>query len=571
MSAAHALPSDQPTPEIGSQRAGHFTLTAPLCYLLILVAGLLAYGLSLNADFYMDDYPHIVDRAFVKGEADADFHYKFRIVPYLLYRGIYAVAGPSALAFHLLNLAIHLGTACALFACGGALFRRLKVLTGDRWAEFGALAGALIFAVHPFASEAVNYARCSMIGLVTLSTVLSVWSVLMWLEKRRPRYLIYFAAFALLGIFSKEVGFLHIGFSVALVTCATASREQVASLLGKSRLVARQRKWQIVAIPVVLCLGYLSWWWVRRGWAVLSRGEFFDHALTQGRVIWGYFINMLAPTGLLADHQIAWSRSASDLPALLGLIGIAILGFVAVFLVVKRRTRAFGILFALLLFPIYLRLLYPMYEHVVEYRAYSALPWFALIVGMGIGTLAKSHWRTAQWGLTGIVIAGTTFSAIRTAAWSDAAILAHQSIDKYPFNNRARTILQGIAYRSGEYAEVFALREQIHAVYNTTMAFNSSNRWGREYDMGRANFDLINCEQLTAYTIAEIHGSEKALQFVEARLTALSERFGPFESDKDREATLGSLLTVRDVLHEHGVDYDRDKQNVAATENPDAP
>ncbi len=547
-----------------SPRPAGFTLAPAFCFVLIVLAGLLAYGLSLNADFYMDDYLHIVDRPFVKGEPDPDHHYVFRLVPFLLYRGIYAVAGPSAFAFHLLNLVVHLGAACALFVCGRALLRNLGVLPGGRWRDFAAFAGALVFAVHPFASEAVNYARCSMIGLVTLFTILSTWSALRWLEEPRPRFLVVFAASVLLGTFSKEVGVFHIGFNLALVGCLVLPPP--ARSRAKDNLAATWASWpgRLAMAAAGIAAGYLAYRYALSGWAKITQDNFVDNLLTQGRVIWGYFAGMVAPAGMLADHQIAWSRSAADTPALVGLVAMLALAALALAVLVYRRTRPLGVLLAMLLFPLYLRLLYPIFEHFVEYRAYPALPWFALIVGAGIGLLAKARWKAAQWALTGLVLAGATFSALRSAAWSDAGTLAYQSIGKYPFNNRARTILQRIAYRSGEYEEVLALRGHIHAVYSATMTFNASNRWGREYDLSRANFDLVNCEQLAAYAIAELHGSEEALEFVESRIAALSEHFGPFQNEKERERALGSLLVVREVLVEHGGTYDRGKGDVAA-------
>ncbi|MCB1098326.1 MAG: hypothetical protein KDN22_22325, partial [Verrucomicrobiae bacterium] len=70
-------------------------------YLFVLVAGILAHGLSLRAQFYMDDFMHLVGNARVM-EGEMLFSWR-RLLPYLAYFLIYKVAGFSPFAFHLLN------------------------------------------------------------------------------------------------------------------------------------------------------------------------------------------------------------------------------------------------------------------------------------------------------------------------------------------------------------------------------------------------------------------------------------------------------------------------------------
>ncbi|MEZ5325105.1 MAG: hypothetical protein R3F19_08570 [Verrucomicrobiales bacterium] len=549
-----------------SLRSPEFPLPAKACVFVILIAGVLAYGLSLNSRFYMDDYMHIVDNAFVKGE-DGGSALKFRTFTYLVYRTVYSVAGPTPIAFHLVNLTIHLSAACALFACGKHLLRRMKLFRCENRREFAAFAGALIFVVHPFASEAVNYARCTMIGFVTLFTILNGWAALRWAERPNWRDGILFLLFLTLGAFSKEVGILHITFNATLIAWVV---HDPAWLVSARSLLRKQNAGKITVAFVIALFPvcYLCYHWVPIAYSRLTSPVITDHWLTQGRMIWGYFINMVAPHGLIVDHQIAWSRSSSDLPAMAGTSAMIVVFLFASILVAKQSTRPIGVLVAMLIFPLALRLLYPIYEHFVEYRAYPALPWFSLIVGIGLAAAAHRYWKAVQWALTAITLAGIAMSVMRTAEWSSPGLLAQQSIDKYPLNNRPRLRLQVIAYDHGEFDRVLEIREDMYSTYARTFAYNESNRWARQYDMGRAYADLINCDQWAAYAMAEISGSKTALSFIGERLDFFRERLGPFKDEDQFEAAMKSLITARKVLVEHGAAVDRELGFVSAAGSP---
>ena len=541
-----------------------FKLIPKVCYALILLTGILSYGLSLNADFYMDDYMHIVDNEFVKGES-WDLPDRFRAFTYLVYRAVYAVAGPSRVAFHLLNFCTHLGAACALFACGRLLLRRLNLLRSCDARAFASFAGALVFVAHPLASEAVNYARCTMIDLVTLFTILATWVALRWAERPNRRDAALFFTFMVMGMFSKEVGIFHITFHALLVAWITFDRKSIQT--ARDTLSGPQGgKWKLALVLAAIPTVYLGYNWASLGYSKLTSSHILDHILTQGRMIWGYFTQMVAPHGLLVDHHIAWSRSMSDTPALVGTLAMFGLFLLTVVLVVKKRTRPVAILFAMVIFPLALRLLYPIYEHFVEYRAYPTLPWFGLIVGVVLTTIAQRHWKATQWALIAIILAGVAGSVLRSAQWSRASILAHQSITKYPLNNRPRLRLQSEANLYGEYDKVLSLRNMVYENYEATLAYNNNNRWEREFDMGSAHFVLIKTDQMAAFAIAEISGSKQALKFIDQRLLLFREKLGPFDSEGDYLKTMEALINVRDILLEHG-DDDRDRRYLSAADD----
>ena len=532
-------------------------LPAWVPFALIAVFGLFAYGLSLNSDFYMDDHPFVLEQETVQGGEWAPHGRGFRHVPFLLWRGIYGVAGASAPAFHALNFAVHLATASALFAFGLALFRKYEL--AEIPSRRAALVGALIFVVHPLASEAVNYVRCAEILLVTLFTLLSAWCLLRLWEKPSLRFGAGLVACAIMAIFSKDPGIFHLATTLGLIAWAFWERGMIRDAVAK----AWNRSKPITlgtAFVLLLSGAVFAKQWIHIALYKFARTDseyIWEHTLTQGRVFWAYLARMIAPLDLHSDHLLAWSTSASDLPALLGLCGVIALLIATAFAIRNPRTRLIGLLFALLLAPLALRFLYPNRELFVEYRAYPALPFFGLLAGLALSSIYERAPAAGKWAGLGLLIALAGLSLQRTSVWGSAEWLAEDVIERYPLNNRARTQLQGHAYLSGDYQRVFELATEIRENYVALGAANARMSGSREYDPGRATRNLANCEQLCAYALAEVADSRKALEFTDTVISKFKNELGPFESEKEFEMVAGALLKVREELAENGEAYDR--------------
>lgn len=537
-----------------------------LAFVLMLIVTLLAEGLALNAEFFMDDFMHIVNSETVIGNEWNPPH-AFRMLPYLVYRGIYSVAGPSPFAFHCLNFLLHLGVVLSIFAVGKLLFRRLNLLGDDEARERAALVGALIFAAHPFCTEAVNYARCSMIQMVTLFSMLASYHVLRWLENPNARSMTAGILFITLATVAKDPGIFHVGINVGLLCLVLADRSWIA----------RAKTWlRATSVPAKLGLGVLTsgaLFWLAPKWigVVSSRlstygMEYVDHFLTQGRMLWGYLGRMILPIHLHSDHHIAVSRSAGDDPmAVTALVAVVILCALVAIGLFRKKNRAACLLASLVLGHLVLRFAYPIYEHFVEYRAYPSLPWVALIGGLGFGMLYAIKQKPAILTALGIIIIGCAASAKRSALWSNSRMLANDSSAAYELNNRPRCNLQTIAYQSGNYEEVLTIADEIHNAYGKLIAFNQNNPQKREYDPNRALDDLLMCEQMKTYAIAELKGSKAGIEFATERIDHFRKNLSPGrrlskEQEEEVENALESLLTARKILTDFGEEYDRRKQ-----------
>ena len=116
-----------------------------------------------------------------------------RLLQYLAYFLIYKVAGFSAIAFHALNLLIHLVLSAFVLWSMRDFGRYILPQSGSAktgWLSLPLLV-ALVFACHPLGSEPVNYARCTPIMLVGAFSYVAAWATLRWFcvsERRGEQY-----------------------------------------------------------------------------------------------------------------------------------------------------------------------------------------------------------------------------------------------------------------------------------------------------------------------------------------------------------------------------------------------
>ena len=132
--------------------------------LLLLGAALAAFGGSLLGGFHLDDY------ATFAGAGPRAFGWPHPLTHILDWLN-YQAAGQEPIAYHAVNLLLHLGAVLLAYEC---LLRLLP--------PRAALIAAAIFAVHPLQAETVDYVSARG---ATVAAVLCFSAPLTWLERRR--------------------------------------------------------------------------------------------------------------------------------------------------------------------------------------------------------------------------------------------------------------------------------------------------------------------------------------------------------------------------------------------------
>ena len=256
--------------------------------LIICAAVGLVYGNSLDGGFHYDDFHSIVDNPHIRDLANIPHFFvdpqlfsadpaKAMYRPLLLvtYALNYALGGYSGTGFHLVNILLHMG--CAL------LVRQIGLRVGlDGGAALGA---ALLFAVHPLASEPVNYISSRSEGLCAFFYLAAFWALL---GQSRSGYLLGVACFVL-----------------ALMTKSVAVSLPVVVLLWQRWGARRPLDWRhwalfgVAAAYVALLLGLR---FLAPAVAGAPRG--------MGQQLWtqikalGYYVKLVVmPVGLNVEHQ----------------------------------------------------------------------------------------------------------------------------------------------------------------------------------------------------------------------------------------------------------------------------
>ena len=402
-------------------------------FLCIVAASALAHLWCLGSQFYLDDIPQIRDSMVVRNGDLAGTGWLFWTT--LWYHLQFRFFGMSAVGFHAVNWILHTSVACVLFGFGRDFVR-------DRWPAGVALFGALLFAVHPLASEIPNYARTQDLAWVTLFSLLAAWAMLGFLRDGGWWKAVACVAFMLGATFSKGPGLLHAVIAVGAV--------KLAFLQPKHLRIFRQYPWQSVGAIALL----LAAFWVVGGMstrlAMLEgrvESRFIGHAYTLSRVFWEFAWRSVIPVALSSDHEITETLippgspywNIPDKNAMFAAAGFLALAAVSVVLAWRKSTRLFGVCLFIYVATILFRVFYPIPEFMPEYRIYPGLPWFCLGAAILLAAVWKSLFETVSPRLPAVTLLAVfaLLSAKRSFVWHDIHRLADDVLKRYPARARA--------------------------------------------------------------------------------------------------------------------------------------
>lgn len=386
---------------------------------LLLTAALtcLAYASSFSGIPQFDDYSVVVDNPAVASLAawrDA----MPGIRPLLKLSYALNNSGGGLAGFHAVNLLLHLGNVVLVLA----LLRRLLPAAPD-----AALAGTLLFALHPVNTEAVAMLSGRSVSLTSL---FFLGSVLAHLRGRLLPSLLAFVA----AVATRETA-LALPPALTLVAFWVGGPGSSGSTAAPLRAALRATRWHwllgLVALVGVLALPRY------RELLAFSFGlrTPLENLVTQGGAVLYLLGQLLRPWALNADPQLpvfaGWSARWLFVVLVWGLL----FAWAAVALR-QRRWSAFALWWLLIVLAPGSSLI-PRLDPANERQLYlAAIPLFALA---GIGWQRLRHrWRAAAMVLGWLVLGGlgvatwqrNTVYGSETAFWSDVAT-------KSPRNARA--------------------------------------------------------------------------------------------------------------------------------------
>ena len=399
---------------------------------------------------------------------------KSRALPYVTYWLNYKFFGMSSPAFHATNLALHLVTALAVLYCADAFLRELggssELGNSSRLPSRFAVAAALIFVVHPLTVEVTHYIRARDHGLVGLFAFLAAYGALRFL-KGKPVWILFLAPVTLLAAVSKEPGLPHAVLAIFLVAIFGSQKKDWQRVISN--------RVTIITCAVLCILAAVLYSSVLSPLVGALLGQTDDsrfgwHLLTQARVFWAYLQLMVFPTSLCADHLVAWTRSTKDITAWIGAGGILI-ATIGTLVLWRKGYPVIALFVALLSGHLLLRNLYVVSELMVEYRTYPSMPWFAMLVALGLGMLMGKRTRLFAVCVALIVSTLTVISIRRGREWQSAERLVNSTLEVYPLQLRALLELSREDLREKKWQSVLDRQPDFQRLFASVMEANKNN------------------------------------------------------------------------------------------------
>ena len=450
---------------------------------LLVVAVSAAYANSFHGPFIFDDTPSIVENHSIRHLASPQvlaappdaITTAGRPVVNLSLAINYAIGGLAVEGYHVVNLALHILAALALFA----LVRRTLLLP-TLCAQFGAaatglaLAVALLWAVHPLQTESVTYIVQRAEAIVGLLYLLTLYCLLRGAAAARGRAW-YAAAVGTcaLGMASKEVMVL------APVVAVLYDRIFIAGSFRKS-LRRRWGLWLALAATWVLLALVYNMSRNRGGSAGFGLGmTVWAYARTQFGCIIHYLRLAFWPSPLVLDYGYPIASKATEIVPY-AMAVFALVAATAAALALRPKWGFLGVWFFAILAPTSSIVPLPGQTE-AEHRMYLPL---AAVVAL---VVLAAYWAMGRFGLRFRRAVAALIPAVaailgwgtyqRNKAYQSELAIWDIAVRDSPLNDRAY-LSRGNAYRAnGQYGA--AIED-----YDKSIALNP--RYAKAYN-GRGN------------------------------------------------------------------------------------
>ncbi|MCC7202843.1 MAG: tetratricopeptide repeat protein [Nitrospirae bacterium] len=459
------------------KRAWYFNLLV-LCLFFLIGTGI--YWNSLDNPFQYDDQNIVQDNGnirtlknlplfFIKSGMIGANPYEavhYRPVVVSSYAINYAMGGLNTAGYHIGNLAFHAGSAFLVFLI-------LQAMLGGAGSGgiLTPLAAGLIFLVHPFNSEAVNYITARFSVMSGFFYLLGFYCWVMFrnippfstVNKVGERGIYYAASLLvfILGMLSKEIVItLPIVLWLYDLYFKKNRYSEPDARHSALRILFNWRTY-IPYLPfvIIFVIPYVVMWFYSPGGVLPHfKRDIFSQILTSLPVLILHWKLFLIPLHLTPVHHVEILRTFWSFPVISSAILLTVYTIIAILLLRSSSRLLKNISFFMLWFFIVLlpTTIIPLNAIFQENRGYLACVSFVVLAGIAIGELDKK--MRGKTGVVLLVFLIVIYSALviqRNRVWKDDLTLWRDTVQKEPQSPLGYTAL-GVAYHwRGMYNDAF--------------------------------------------------------------------------------------------------------------------
>ena len=476
---------------------------------LLVAAVLIVYASALPNAFLWDDLYLVVGNPAIKSWANLSRLFAsdlfpagiqsgyYRPLQALTYLVDYGVWGLAPAGFHLTSILLHALTAVLLYRVGARVLGSARV----------ALAGALLFAVHPLHVEAVTYVAGRSDPLAALFMLVAV---LGFLRGDGHGRIVSVAAF-FLALLAREAAMV---LPLLLVVLDRVAPDRVAP--DRARRPWAHYLPYVAVLAVYLGLRATS---ISHGPVIVANAAvpLGLRLVTMAEVIPRYLGLVVVPLGLHMERVVAPATSAFEPGALAALAAVAALIAGALWARAPAWPLTLGVAwFLVALLPV--ANLMPLATFMAEHWLYVPLMGLCLAAGWSVEQLARDPWRrpvTVAFAIVVAVYGGLTMR--QNLAWRDGRTLYEYLLPLAPESLRVRVNLARAYQEAGDIERARGAYEEVVRLHpdrpETADALNNLGNIHRE--AGRLDEALATYDRALALQprhVAARNGRALALQ-----------------------------------------------------------
>ncbi|MBF0275036.1 MAG: tetratricopeptide repeat protein, partial [Nitrospinae bacterium] len=420
---------------------------------------------SVNAPFYFDDFPVIIDYEAIRSFSWENIRVYLgpRFIPYLTFSLNYQISSTDTYFYHLINIFLHI--------CNGLIVyfivkKLLKIVSGNKkFPEVLPLFSALVFVLHPVQSQAAVY----IVQRSELFAAFFYFSAILYYLMMREKFLNQPSEESFGSQFFKPQHLLRYMVFLLLTCGAFLSKEVSATLpvaifiIDLLFLSKSFKKSFFYLLPLLLILLvapffiFMQFGIVREGLFLKVYGapEVSTYLLTEAHVFFTYVRLIFFPINLHLDYDYPAVKEMSFTTGILILIIISSLVFILFKKGLSPFTRCGFLLFILMLLPT--SSLVPISDYLYEHRLY--LPFFGVVL-LFVSFFQYFEGEKQQKYAAMVIVLLVVLFTHRVSVWSNEETFWSDNIAKAFHKARIYSNLSSFYLKSNQPNKAFAVLQK---------------------------------------------------------------------------------------------------------------